>query len=55
VAPQIATYVLETMYGEIYQNPALDWHTRQIVTVAALPTLGTSLGDAVVAELFIFQ
>ena len=24
VAPQLATYVLETIYGEIYQNPVLD-------------------------------
>jgi 4-carboxymuconolactone decarboxylase len=33
VAPQLATYVLETIYGEIYQNPVLDSRTRQIVTV----------------------
>ncbi len=42
VAPQLATYVLETIYGEIYQSPALDSRTRQIVTVAALATLGTA-------------
>src|SRR5260370_5144428 len=42
VAPQLATYVLETIYGEIYQNPVLDSRTRQIVTVAALATLGTA-------------
>src|SRR5258708_12912534 len=42
VAPQLATYVLETIYGEIYQNQVLDSRTRQIVTVAALPTLGTA-------------
>jgi 4-carboxymuconolactone decarboxylase len=40
VAPQLATYVLETIYGEIYQSPALDSRTRQ--TVAALATLGTA-------------
>src|SRR5437660_12831890 len=40
LAPQLATYVLETIYGEIYQSPALDSRTRQIVTVAALATLG---------------
>jgi 4-carboxymuconolactone decarboxylase len=43
VAPQLATYVLETIYGEIYQNPVLDSRTRQIVTVAALATLGTAV------------
>src|SRR6476620_9298485 len=42
VAPQLATYVLETIYGEIYQSPVLDSRTRQIVTVAALATLGTA-------------
>jgi 4-carboxymuconolactone decarboxylase len=42
VAPQLATYVLETIYGEIYQSPALDSRTRQIVTVAALATLGNA-------------
>jgi 4-carboxymuconolactone decarboxylase len=42
LAPQLATYVLETMYGEIYQSPTLDSRTRQIVTVAALATLGSA-------------
>src|SRR5271156_5720389 len=42
LAPQLATYVLETIYGEIYQNPVLDSRTRQIVTVAALATLGSA-------------
>src|ERR1700716_736848 len=42
LAPQLATYVLETIYGEIYQNPALDSRTRQIVAVAALATPGNA-------------
>ena len=42
IAPQLATYVLETIYGEIYQSEKLDSRTRQIVTVAALATLGTA-------------
>lgn len=42
IAPGLATYVLETIYGEIYQSPVLDSRTRQIVTVAALATLGTA-------------
>ncbi|MGA6975611.1 MAG: carboxymuconolactone decarboxylase family protein [Pseudolabrys sp.] len=42
LAPQLATYVLEVIYGEIYQAPTLDSRTRQIVTVAALATLGTA-------------
>jgi 4-carboxymuconolactone decarboxylase len=42
IAPQLATYVLETIFGEIYQSPTLDVRTRQIVTVTALATLGTA-------------
>ncbi len=42
IAPGLATYVLETIYGEIYQSDTLDARTRQIVTVAALATLGTA-------------
>ena len=42
VAPQLATYVLETIYGEIYQSNVLDARTRQIVTVAALAALGNA-------------
>ena len=42
IAPRLATYVLETIFGEIYQSPVLDSRTRQIVTVAALATLGTA-------------
>jgi len=42
LAPQLTTYVLEVIYGEIYQAPTLDSRTRQIVTVAALATLGTA-------------
>jgi len=42
IAPQLATYILETIYGEIYQSPTLDSKTRQIVTIAALATLGTA-------------
>jgi 4-carboxymuconolactone decarboxylase len=42
IAPDLATYVIETIYGEIYQSPVLDARTRQIVTVAALATLGNA-------------
>ncbi len=42
LAPGVATFILETIYGEIYQSPTLDNRTRQIVTVAALATLGTA-------------
>jgi alkylhydroperoxidase/carboxymuconolactone decarboxylase family protein YurZ len=35
LAPRLATYVVETNYGDIYQNETLDPRTLQIVTVAA--------------------
>jgi 4-carboxymuconolactone decarboxylase len=42
VAPRLAKFIIETVYGEIYQGTVLDSRTRQIVTVAALSTLGTA-------------
>ena len=42
ISPSLATYVLETIYGQIYQSPVLDNRTRQIVTVASLATLGNA-------------
>jgi len=42
IAPSLATYVLETIYGQIYHSSTLDSRTRQIVTVASLATLGTA-------------
>ena len=42
ISPSLATYVLETVYGQIYQSPVLDNKTRQIVTVASLATLGNA-------------
>jgi len=42
IAPGLATYVLETIFGEIYQSPVLDSKMRQIVTVTALATMGTA-------------
>jgi 4-carboxymuconolactone decarboxylase len=42
VAPGLATFVLEVIYGGIYQSELLDSKTRQIVTVAALAALGNA-------------
>ena len=38
LAPKLATYVLEVIYGQVYQSQTLDSRTRQIVTVASLAT-----------------
>jgi 4-carboxymuconolactone decarboxylase len=40
VAPDIARYVVEFAFGDIYSRPALDLRQRQLVTIAALTTLG---------------
>jgi 4-carboxymuconolactone decarboxylase len=40
VAPDLGRYVVEFAYGEIYQRPGLDLRQRELVTIAALTTLG---------------
>jgi 4-carboxymuconolactone decarboxylase len=42
ISPALATYVLEVVYGQIYQSPVLDSKTRQIITVTSLATMGTA-------------
>lgn len=42
LAPDLATFVLETVFGDIYQDPVLDTRTRMIANVAALTALGTA-------------
>ncbi len=40
IAPDLARYVIEFPFGDIYQRPGLSFRERQLVTVAALATLG---------------
>jgi 4-carboxymuconolactone decarboxylase len=40
VAPDLGHYVVEFVFGEIYQRPGLDLRQRQLVTISALTTLG---------------
>jgi len=42
VAPDLATYLIEFAFGDIYAREGLDLKTRQIATVAALTALGTA-------------
>ncbi len=42
IAPDLARYVIEFPFGDIYQRPGLDLPTRELVTVAALTALGHS-------------
>jgi 4-carboxymuconolactone decarboxylase len=41
-APALGTFILENVFGGVYQDPTLDNRTRMIVNVAALTALGTA-------------
>ncbi len=40
VAPDLARYVVEFPYGDIYNRPGLDLKTRELVTIASITTMG---------------
>ena len=42
LAPDLATFILETVFGDVYQDNTLDNRTRMIVNVAALTAMGTA-------------
>ena len=42
IAPDLARYVIEFPFGDIYSRPGLDLKSREIATVAALTALGTA-------------
>ncbi len=42
VAPDMARFVYEFPFGDIYTRPGLDLKSRQLVTVASLATLGNA-------------
>jgi 4-carboxymuconolactone decarboxylase len=42
VAPDLARYMVEFVFGDIHDRPALDLKSREIATVASLTTLGTA-------------
>ena len=42
VAPDLARYVREFAFGDIYSRPGLDLKSREIAIVASLVTLGTA-------------
>lgn len=41
-APALGTFILENVFGGVYQDPVLDNRTRMIVNVAALTALGNA-------------
>ncbi|WP_243410286.1 carboxymuconolactone decarboxylase family protein, partial [Pokkaliibacter plantistimulans] len=40
IAPDMARYIIEFGFGDIYSRPGLDLRSREIATVAALTALG---------------
>ncbi len=42
IAPDLARFVAEFAYGDIYARPGLDQKSREIATVAALTALGNA-------------
>jgi 4-carboxymuconolactone decarboxylase len=43
IAPDLAKYIIEFPFGDIYQRPGLDLKSREIATVAALTAMGNCL------------
>lgn len=41
IAPDLAKYIIEFAYGDIYSRLGLDLKSREIATVAALTAMGT--------------
>ena len=42
IAPELARYVIEFAFGDVYNSPGLDLRSREIAAVAALTALGTA-------------
>lgn len=42
IAPDLARYVIEFAFGDIYSRPGLDVRSREIAVVAALTALGNA-------------
>ena len=42
IAPDLARYIIEFAFGDVYSSPGLDLRSREIATVAALPRNGHS-------------
>lgn len=40
ISPDMAKFVIEFPYGDIYSRPGLDIKTRELITIASLVTLG---------------
>ncbi|MEL6223978.1 MAG: carboxymuconolactone decarboxylase family protein [Cyanobacteria bacterium J06627_8] len=42
IAPDLARYVIEFPFGDVYSRPGLDLKSREIATIAALAAMGNA-------------
>lgn len=42
IAPDLAKYIIEFSYGDVYSRPGLDLKSREIATIAALTAMGNA-------------
>jgi 4-carboxymuconolactone decarboxylase len=45
ISPDLARYIIEFPFGDVYNRPGLDLRSREIATVAALTTLGNAISQ----------
>lgn len=43
VSPDLARFIIEFAFGDVYDRPGLDLKSREIATMAALTALGTAV------------
>jgi 4-carboxymuconolactone decarboxylase len=41
-SPQLADYIVEFVFGDVFSRPRLDLKTREMITVSALTAMGTA-------------
>lgn len=42
IAPDMANYIIEFVFGDVYSRPGLDAKTRELTTIAMLAALGNA-------------
>ncbi|ACO76495.1 Carboxymuconolactone decarboxylase [Azotobacter vinelandii CA] len=42
IAPELADWILDFSYGDVFSRPGLDYCTRELATVAALTAMGNA-------------
>ena len=45
ISPDMAKFIIEFPYGDIYSRPGLSLKTRELITIASLTTLGHAPGQ----------